>query len=169
MFNFRSATFAKLTKKLQRANNEMQHVMKHAADKRAAISSGEWEAMTAGAMGVHNIYNDIEDILMTIAKDVDGSVPDGPSFHQDILDQMATDIPDLRHALFSDEQHQVLTELKNFRHLVRHRYGIELIGKLVLKNIEMIEKAFPEFVDSLFSLEAEITADHNPHDSPDFS
>jgi hypothetical protein len=51
--------------------------------------SSPWgTAMTIGG-GVRNAYNGMEDILKTIAKDIDGYVPGGENWHQDLLDQMA--------------------------------------------------------------------------------
>jgi hypothetical protein len=47
---------------------------------------------SALALGVHNIYNGIEDVMLSIANDIDGYVPIGESAHQDLLDQMSAGI-----------------------------------------------------------------------------
>ncbi|WP_347814874.1 hypothetical protein [Aureimonas sp. SK2] len=159
MVEFRSAVFAKLSMKVERADGELRNLTKHAFDRRLAIMSDDWEATTAASLGVHNIYNGIEDILKAVAKDVDGSVPTGGSEHQDILDQMAAPIPGLRPALLSADLYRNLTELKGFRHLVRHRYGIEMSGAKVLENVERMQRAFPSFVEALVDLERELTSD----------
>lgn len=156
MSEFRSPAFAKLTKKVERAHNELGKLTKHTVERRLAILSDDWAAMSAAAAGVHNIYDGIEDILSNVARDVDGSVPDGSSAHQDLLDQMAVPIPDVRKPLISDAMHRDLTELKGFRHLVRHRYGIELSGSKVLDNVERVQRMFPLFVEALFELEREL-------------
>lgn len=70
---------------------------------------------------------------------------------------MAAPIPGLRPALLSADLHRDLTELKGFRHLVRHRYGIELSGSKVLENVERMQRAFPSFVDALLDLERDLT------------
>ena len=108
---------------------------------------------------MHNVYNGIEDILLNIAKDVDGSVPEGSSMHQDLLDQMAVDIAEIRQALLSDEALKDLTELKGFRHLVRHRYGMDLIGSKVMENVQRMERTFPVFVAALEALEDALLAE----------
>ena len=164
MVEFRSPSFAKLSKKLDRAQRELAKLTKHAIDRHDAILSDDWEAMTAASAGLHNVYNGMEDILVNIAKDVDDSVPDGSSMHQDLLDQMAVEIPGIRQALLSDELLGDLTELKGFRHLVRHRYGIELIGSKVMENVERMGRAFPEFVAALEALEEALLAEPDGKD-----
>lgn len=169
MVEFRSPSFAKLAKKLQRAHAELAKVTQHAVNRRDAILADDWEAVTAAATGVHNVYNGIEDILLNIAKDVDGSVPEGPSLHQDLLDQMAVEIPELRQALLSDDLLKDFTELKGFRHLVRHRYGMDLIGSKVEENVLRIERAFPEFVAALEALEDTLLAEPGSRGDPEAS
>jgi hypothetical protein len=169
MVEFRSPSFAKLSKKLERAQSELAKLAKHAVDRRDAILSDDWEAATAAATGLHNVYNGIEDILLNIAKDVDGSVPEGSSMHQDLLDQMAVEIPDLRYALLSDDLLKDLTELKGFRHLVRHRYGMDLIGSKVMENVQRMERTFPEFVVALEALENALLAEPDGQNDPDTS
>jgi hypothetical protein len=43
-------------------------------------------------LGIHNIYNGIEDVMLSLANDVDGYVPTGETAHQDPLDQMSAGI-----------------------------------------------------------------------------
>lgn len=169
MVEFRSPSFAKLSKKLDRAQRELAKLTRHAIDRRDAVLADDWEAMTAASAGLHNVYNGIEDILVNIAKDVDDSVPDGSSMHQDLLDQMAVEIPGIRQALLSDELHRDLTELKGFRHLVPHRYGIELIGSKVMENVQRIARAFPEFVAALEAIETALLAEPDGNGEVDAS
>lgn len=169
MVEFRSPSFAKLSKKLDRAQDELAKLSKHANDRRDAILSEDWEATTAAATGLHNVYNGIEDILLNIARDVDGSVPEGSSMHQDLLDQMSVEIPAIRQALLSDEALKDFTELKGFRHLVRHRYGLDLIGSKVMENVHRLERTFPVFVAALESLETALLAEPEAKEDLDAS
>lgn len=98
------------------------------------------------SLGIHNVYNGIEDILMSLARDLDGSAPSGPTVHQDILDQMAAAIADRRPPVLSAKLHEDLTELKGFRHLVRHKYGFDLKPEKVIDNIRLLQNAYPAFV-----------------------
>ena len=55
--------------------------------------------MSAVSAGIHNVYNGIEDLLLSLARDIDDAMPTGPSAHQDVLDQMAAEIAGTRPAL----------------------------------------------------------------------
>ncbi len=81
------------------------------------------------ALGIHNIYNGIEDVMLSLANDIDGYVPTGEPAHQDLLDQMSAAIDGTRPALLDSKLYDLLVELKGFRHVVRHRYGFDLDPK----------------------------------------
>lgn len=166
MRNFRSASFASLSKRLEQADSEMKKVSLHAAGRRDAILVGNWEAVTAAAAGVRNVYRGMEEILTTVARIVDGSMENGSSSRQDILDRMAADIPDVRHALLSSETHRNLVTLKDFHRRMHDGYGAELKGEQVLKKVRLLEKTYPEIVESLFRLEADLLAGRDPTPSP---
>jgi uncharacterized protein YutE (UPF0331/DUF86 family) len=73
--------------------------------------------------------------------------------HQDILDQMSADVDGIRPALLDLELYEALTELKGFRHVVRHRYGLELKPVKVIENVELVRSAFPAFIRAVVELE----------------
>ncbi|KAB1125115.1 hypothetical protein F4V90_10460 [Neorhizobium galegae] len=110
-------------------------------------------------MGIHNVYNGIEDSLLSLARDVDGLVPSGPTMHQDVLDQMSAEIDGIRPSVIDPELYESLTELKAFRHLVRHRYGFDLKPDKVIENLDRIRKAFPSFVNAVVRLEKTMAAE----------
>jgi hypothetical protein len=78
------------------------------------------------ALGIHNIYNRIEYVMLSLADHIDRYVPTGESAHQDLLDQMSSAIDGKRPALLDTELYGLLVEFKGFRHVVRHRYGFDL-------------------------------------------
>ncbi|GEC57869.1 hypothetical protein ABIF38_008760 [Bradyrhizobium japonicum] len=103
-------------------------------------------------MGVHNIYNGIEDLMLSLANDVDGYVPTGESAHQDLLDQVSAGIDGKRPALIGSELYGLLVELKGFRHVIRHRYGFDLDPRKVDENLARVRTAFPAFVKAVTCL-----------------
>jgi hypothetical protein len=119
----------------------------------------EWARGSALALGVHNIYNGIEDVMLNLANDVDGYVPTGESAHQDLLDQMSAAISGKRPALLSSELYGLLVELKGFRHVVCHRYGFDLDLSKVDENLARVRMAFPAFVEAVAGLERLMTAE----------
>ncbi len=111
-----------------------------------------WRMATVSA-GIHSVYNGIEDMLLSLARDIDDAVPTGPSAHQDVLDQMAAEIAGTRPALLDLDLYEALTEIKGFRHLVRHRYGFDLKPEKVVENLALLRKTFPVFLAAVTALE----------------
>jgi uncharacterized protein YutE (UPF0331/DUF86 family) len=161
---FRHPAFARLSPKIQRAKAELAELQNYAGSHLDEFLAGDWGAMSAISLGIHNIYNGIEDILSGLARDVDDSVPEGPTGHQDLLDQMVTEIAGLRPALLDNDLYESLSELNGFRHLVRHRYGFDLKPDKVRENLDRAAVALPAFIEAVASLERslleETTDDH---------
>ena len=111
-----------------------------------------WRMATVSA-GIHSVYNGIEDMLLSLARDIDAAVPTGPSAHQDVLDQLAAEIAGTRPALLDLDLYEALTEIKGFRHLVRHRYGFDLKPEKVVENLALLRKTFPVFLAAVTALE----------------
>ncbi|SIR15937.1 hypothetical protein SAMN05880582_10766 [Rhizobium sp. RU20A] len=159
MTPFRLAAFARLAARLARTERELQQMEAYYADHADEVRAGDWGAVSAMSSGIHNVYNGIEDALLSIAKDVDAYVPTGGSAHQDILDQMAADIAGIRPALLDAELYDALFDLKGFRHLVRHKYGIDLKPEKVIENLLRLRTVFPAFMSAVAQLEATLSAD----------
>lgn len=165
MTAFRHPAFAKLSPKIDRAAKELHEIEGYLSAHAREMTEGDWGAVGAVSLGLHNVYNGIEDILLTLANDVDGLVPKGQSMHQDILDQMFAEIAGVRPAVLDRELYEALGELKGFRHLVRHRYGFDLKTSKVEENLERARTAFPAFVAAVVSLES-LLLQQNESDGP---
>lgn len=111
----------------------------------------------SSSLGVHNVYNSIEDILLSLSNDIDGLVPQGPTMHQDVLDQMSAEIAGIRPAVLDPELYQSLSELNGFRHLVRHRYGLT---DKVQESLDRVKEAFPSFLEAIVYLETSYLGKH---------
>jgi uncharacterized protein YutE (UPF0331/DUF86 family) len=96
------------------------------------------------ALNLHGFYSALESIFKLIASDIDGSVPDGSSWHQDLLFQMKTGIKKVRPAVISRETYQRLDEYRGFRHIVRNVYTFNLSYKRIEPLVEDIEAVFFE-------------------------
>lgn len=81
-----------------------------------------WDAI---ALNLHDFYTGLERVLRHIAAEVDGHVPAGAEWHQELLRQMATPLPQIRPAVFSNATIKRLDEYLRFRHVVRHVYAFE--------------------------------------------
>jgi uncharacterized protein YutE (UPF0331/DUF86 family) len=120
--------------------------------------SSPWgTAMTIGG-GVRNAYNGMEDILKAIAKDIDGYVPGGENWHQDLLDQMAAE-SDVRPVVLGTELYEQMVALKGFRHVMNHNYGTTLKLDKVRENLAILQQTYPQFVEAITSIEAAFSTD----------
>lgn len=87
------------------------------------------------ALSLHGFYSGIEGILENTATSLDQQLPGGKGWHKELLNQMASEIPDTRPAVISDSTVTILDEYLRFRHLVRNIYSFEIdpvrLGPLV--------------------------------------
>lgn len=166
MISSKHPAFAKLSAKLDRARQELGKIEVYLASiKDSDQPLNEWARSSALALGVHNIYNGIEDVMLSLANDIDGYVPTGETAHQDLLDQMSAAIEGKRHAVLDPELYGLLVELKGFRHVVRHRYGFDLDPSKVNDNLARVRTAFPAFVQAVVDLERTMTAEETDEPS----
>lgn len=87
--------------------------------------SGDEYYVDAVALNVHDFYAGLERIFETIARDIDQSMPEGPHWHEDLLDQMGSSIPSTRPAVLSTGLRRRLETYRGFRHVVRNVYTID--------------------------------------------
>ena len=125
-------------------------------------SDAEWGKVMVVAHALTNVYNGMEDVMSEIARDVDGSLPTGEAWHADLLDQMSVELDDIRPAFLDADLVQDMVELKGFRHLVRHRYGIDLRADRVFDNLALMERAFPAFVEAVDALARFLSEEPKP-------
>ena len=78
------------------------------------------------AVALHHAYCAIESILVRVARQVEGSLPQGPEWHQALLHAAGLEIPGVRPALLSRESVEALRRLLGFRHFFRHGYAVPL-------------------------------------------
>jgi hypothetical protein len=165
MTSFSLPIFAKLSPRIARAERELVQMKQYYDEHSVEVVGGDWGAISAISLGIHNVYNGIEDILLSIARDVDGSVPTGASTPQDVVGQMAAEVAGTRPALLDLDLHKALTELKGFRHLVRHTYGFERKPIKVIENLTLLQNLFPEFIAAVTELEKTMR-EGDDHDGP---
>lgn len=96
------------------------------------------------ALNLYGFYSALERIFLTIAKEIDGYVPKGHSWHYELLLQMNTPISKLRPAILSADTCKYLDEYRGFRHIVRNVYSSNLsssrIEPLVIDLPSLFEK-----------------------------
>jgi uncharacterized protein YukE len=110
----------------------------------------------ATALNLHGFYAGLERIFELIADDVDQAKPDGAHWHQDLLRQMAAEVPGVRPAVIAPQLRDQLDKYRGFRHVVRNVYTYNLdatsIDHLVSQLPDVAAKAdqaLREFADLL--------------------
>ncbi len=78
------------------------------------------------ALNLHSFYTGIESCFEEIARTVDGALPSGANWHQELLQQMSADLQELRPSVIGRSTRDCLDEYRAFRHVVRNVYTFNL-------------------------------------------
>ena len=115
----------------------------------------------ATALNIHGFYAGLERIFTLVAERIDGSLPNGPNWHQDLLRQMTAELPGIRGEVLSPDIFPTLDRYRGFRHVVRNVYAYVLDPRLVAVLIEDLPEAdervraqLAAFADSLEAIAA---------------
>ncbi|WP_244446573.1 hypothetical protein [Neorhizobium galegae] len=162
MAAFSLPAFSRLSPKIARAERELEQLEIFFARHSQEVSDREWGALSAISLGIHNVYNGIEDSLLSLARDVDALVPSGPTMHQDVPDvgrnRRHTAVRYRHGAIRISDGSESLPPSR------RHRYGFDLKADKVIENLDRIREAFPSFVDAVVRLEKTMAAEDTDDD-----
>jgi hypothetical protein len=108
-----------------------------------ASASGDPEDLhvDAAALNVYSFYAGLERIFTLVAERIDGSLPSGPNWHQDLLRQMTAEMPGVRAAVLSPDLFPALDRYRGFRHVVHNVYAYVLDPRLVAVLIDDLPEA----------------------------
>jgi hypothetical protein len=125
---------------------------------KAAAANNDEFYYDSVALNIHNFYSGIERVLEKIAYAVEGSLPQGVNWHQELLDQMALEIPNVRPAVISSKTREQLDPYRGFRHVVRNVYTYHISPdkmkplakgiRPVFKQVEKELAAFSRFIQT---------------------
>ena len=94
------------------------------------------------ALNLHGFYSGLERIFEKIAASVDGSIPEGANWHQELLHQMSMEIDGIRPAVISSDLKENLEEYRGFRHVVRNVYTYHLSPEKIKPLVDKIQDVF---------------------------
>ena len=77
------------------------------------------------AYHLHNLYGAYEQLFEIVARYFENNIK-GNKYHTDLLFRMKVEIKGVRPALISCATHELLNELRRFRHFFRHAYTAKL-------------------------------------------
>lgn len=93
-----------------------------------AVAPRDDEIFSLRARGsiLHDFYNGIERVLVRIAEELDGGVPQGEHWHRQLVTDMSIAIPGVRPAVIDAALAEALGEFLRFRHVFRNVYDFVL-------------------------------------------
>jgi uncharacterized protein YutE (UPF0331/DUF86 family) len=97
------------------------------------------------AFQLHNLYCAFEDLFRIVANHFENHITEPTAWHKELLDRMQTEIQGVRPPLISETAYEFLDELRGFRHVFRHAYGVKLEPakiKIVLKKTIALQKIY---------------------------
>jgi hypothetical protein len=120
---------------------------------------GEVETLALAAV-LHSFYTGIENICKRLVIGLDGTMPQGESWHRDLLKVLALPTG-TRPAVFSSDLHRRLKPYLDFRHVFRQAYGFRLHWSKMRPLVLACEEVLAE-------LESELEAhfERNKFDEP---
>jgi hypothetical protein len=124
---------------------------------KAAAASKDELYFDSVALNIHSFYSGLERVFEKIASAVDDSIPQGVNWHQELLNQMALEIPNVRPAVISEKTRHQLDTYRGFRHVVRNVYTYHIspdkmkpLAKGIRRVFKQVEKeliAFSRFTE----------------------
>lgn len=116
----------------------------------------------AAALNLHGFYAGLEHLFEVIVDGIDQAKPTGPNWHQDLLRQMAAEIPGVRPAVISPELRDRLDRYRGFRHVVRNVYTfsldpnqVEILIKQLQPTMDQVTNELTQFANFLQNLATE--------------
>lgn len=101
-------------------------------------------AITAGKF-LHDFYTGLEDIFEKIVRETGEGVPNGESWHKELLNAMTLELEEVRPPVIDKHLSKELEQYLRFRHLFRNIYGDELqwseMSELVERMPQVLEQA----------------------------
>src|SRR5271157_2191478 len=115
--------------------------------KRASSGKVHPSDAAAGATYLSQCYNGIENILKRMVCFFEETLPDGPSWHADLLLMFydKREVDTLVPRLLDEQLFLKLTSLRKFRHVVFHGYAIKFEWDSVKENLHAIAGTVQSF------------------------
>jgi hypothetical protein len=92
---------------------------------RGSDAQQEWLRVRALSFEIERWYTAIESAIERVLRGLDGSTPEGRSWHEELLRAAALAIDGYRPAIISVQAVEALHEVMRFRHFARHGYDRE--------------------------------------------
>ena len=102
--------------------------------------TGDSYALRARGSILHDFYNGVERVFTPIARDLNGGIPQGEQWQQQLLDDMRLGIPKVRPPVMDASLAGALGEYLRFRHVFWNQGG----SALDVQRLTPLEDRLPE-------------------------
>jgi hypothetical protein len=123
---------------------EIEHELHRLDELRDELASAPRDddtfALRARGSMLHDFYCGVERILVRIAEELNGGVPQGEQWHRQIVTDMTLVIPEVRPAVIDAALAEELGDLLRFRHVFRNVYG----SLLQAERMRPLEERLPD-------------------------
>ena len=124
-----TSSYLDLADKIENQLTEIERVVERTGQAMSLAKSRPNEQdffLDSVALNLHDFYAGLERLFEGVGKTVDQHVPSDSHWHQKLLKQMQTEIPQVRPPILSEEGVTLLSEFLRFRHVVRNVYAYNL-------------------------------------------
>ena len=137
----------RIQQQLQDLALEYAYAMEQAELARSTQIDAYW---IAAGFGLQGFYTGIEKIFEQISRVVDRNFDrQSERWHQELLEQMRTELPNIRPAVIDTVLYQLLRKYLGFRHVVRNNYTHRLEPLLIADNISYLEECYQQFLKAM--------------------
>jgi len=126
----------------------MRETVSELAWQRTRHSDGPGSRLEVAGFGalLMNIYAGVENILKRIAQAEGVLPPTGERWHAELFNRLCTDLPSTGEPFLQESEAETLRELRNFRHVMVHTYGVCLKWELMAHLVADIEAAYDAII-----------------------
>lgn len=105
----------------------------------------------SAALNLHDFYTGLERIFQQIGAVVDGRIPGGGNWHRELLQQMQTDVPELRPPVLSAESVTAVDEFLRFRHVLRNIYAFQFDPEQIARLVKQMRPVWAVIREELLA------------------
>lgn len=142
-----NSAYREIAERIRHELDDLSHLIDRARDSwesRYRFRNQHNAHLDSVALNLHGFHSGLERLFQLIARHVDGSLPQGDTWHRDLLYQMAEEWDSIRPAVISDVTASSLDEFRRFRHLVRNVYTFNLVPERIEPLIDRLPELWPQ-------------------------
>ncbi len=133
---------AKLREKVEAELENIEQILAELNNAKGLADLSTVELAGTGAF-IHNFYNGIENILKQILISKYGKLPDGASWHSELLKTA------VKKEIISSKTAKNLKDYLAFRHFFSHAYSFDLDKNLILPLIKKANPVYKSFLKEI--------------------